>query len=486
MTRSNPWFRGDMSLSFVSAVTALSMMGCGAPSGGDAAPELRPPWVLRGALVDDGFAGGSVLALSDLGHVAEGEIGLDGSFAVELHGGATHAVHFLDDGVFAGLLYFASDLEGGGMTSALRLPQRAIERQSAGGSPGTLTQALISNDGELALGDVAVEGGIATAANNPLAAIDSDGDGVADIHDPDDDNDGNPDELEDTAGIDTSAVGLLVASIEPAPGATDVDASEKIEIVLNQVLDAATVTASSVQLLADDGSAVACSFELDEGKRVIKLRPASALNADATYQVSLSAEVASAEGVSLGGAGFSSTFRVAAADSEDNDADSDVDVDSEEVSDEDGEDEEDSEEESNEDSEVESDEDSEVESDEDSEGEQGDDDAEPELEESEVVEQEDAGQEDAEQPENAEAAVVDAEQADAEQANAEQANAEPADAEQADAAQADAEQADAAQENPEQADAAQENPEEANPESAEQANAEQDAEQQPQASPSTV
>lgn len=327
-----------------SVLRAAVAFGCVAAVGCARGPDDAGPgsasssgWALTGKLADAALAGGEALALATDGSVVRGPVGDDGRFSLALPGGRTWIVHFAKDSAFGATLWVTGSAEG--RSSRLRLPERqakaagvstlrsALEEGegsegadatggTGGGDAGDVQDASggdggsgpAAGDGELDLGDVSTDGGIATPENDPGEVLDADGDGVPDAEDDDADGSGVPDELEDEGDADVAGTGLLVTEIEPRPGELDVDAGEKVEVKFALALDPASVIPAAARLVDEAGAAVAVELELDRDGKELKLDPVERLVAGATYVVEIDGVVA-VTGETLTSP-FRSTFRV--------------------------------------------------------------------------------------------------------------------------------------------------------------------------------
>lgn len=98
-----------------------------------------------------------------------------------------------------------------------------------------------------------------------------------------------------------------VLRVDPADMATDVDVDTDVALLFSEVIDAATVTDDSVQLL-EEGLPVAGEVELDANSSIVaSINPARRLALACTYEVSVSTDVADSSGAALSEA-FTSTF----------------------------------------------------------------------------------------------------------------------------------------------------------------------------------
>ena len=109
----------------------------------------------------------------------------------------------------------------------------------------------------------------------------------------------------------SDVVAPAVQSVSPAAGATNVDPATSIVLTFSEVLDRATVTGASVQLLRD-GVPVATSLSLGTDDRTLTIVPAAALPVNTLLTVSAGAGIADRAGNQL--QAFSSTFRTSSPD----------------------------------------------------------------------------------------------------------------------------------------------------------------------------
>lgn len=141
-------------------------------------------WLISGRFASDEYE--QILALSTTGERYESSIREDNSFTLTLPATESFAVYFLPllnskkdasatiiDKSDATLLSFNGDSETG-MTDILRLPKNSSYKT-------------------LDLGTITIKGEYAYPSTNPANKLDFDNDGIPDLQDHDDDNDGNKD-----------------------------------------------------------------------------------------------------------------------------------------------------------------------------------------------------------------------------------------------------------------------------------------------------
>ncbi len=149
--------------------------------------EENADWLLSGRLIREASKQGQILALSTTGERYQTIIREDNSFTLMLPADESFAVYFLPSLPFAGtaekennfdtsqtaLLSFHGDSETG-VTDILRLPKNSSYKS-------------------LDLGTIAIKGEYAYPSTNPANKLDFDNDGIPDLQDHDDDNDGHTD-----------------------------------------------------------------------------------------------------------------------------------------------------------------------------------------------------------------------------------------------------------------------------------------------------
>ncbi len=108
----------------------------------------------------------------------------------------------------------------------------------------------------------------------------------------------------------TTATTPRMARTQPAPDATGLPLNGVVELELNEPLNPATVTSSSVLLIEDTATqaAVPAALSLEQGGRRIRVQPLALLNADTPYRAVVTASVRDLDGQSLSSA-FNLRFR---------------------------------------------------------------------------------------------------------------------------------------------------------------------------------
>jgi hypothetical protein len=100
---------------------------------------------------------------------------------------------------------------------------------------------------------------------------------------------------------------LSVVSTTPADGATSVNVDAPVKLKFNRTVDSSTLTSSSVQILAPDGSVLAASIGYDLFSFTATITPSAKLAANTTYTVKANTAVRAPDGTSLLNP-YSSTF----------------------------------------------------------------------------------------------------------------------------------------------------------------------------------
>ncbi len=159
-----------------------------------------------------------------------------------------------------------------------------------------------ASDTPLDLGAIARTGKIATAANDPRAWSDRDGDGLNDKDDPDDDNDGIPDVEEPDCDLDGfpddgdedsacsaggSSSGPRVLAASPFSGETDIGELQKIRVKVSCPVDVGQFDSGKIKLEDEVAATIACVSVLFVGNTVIECTHALPFVHNMTYTATL-------------------------------------------------------------------------------------------------------------------------------------------------------------------------------------------------------
>jgi|HubBroStandDraft_4_1064222.scaffolds.fasta_scaffold312717_2 hypothetical protein len=170
-------------------VIPLTMLSCAPPILEMLEPlntPLRDEWLVKGYLVSEAMVNGQILALALDGTRYRTGVDNEMRFGLELPGNATYALYFVMPDYSVGKTdpnFAVLSFENGpdmGESQTLRLPAIVL-------------------DAELNLGLVDIKGNYAYPANNPAYLVDFDHDGIPDIADRDDQNDGLSDKKQKAA-----------------------------------------------------------------------------------------------------------------------------------------------------------------------------------------------------------------------------------------------------------------------------------------------
>jgi hypothetical protein len=170
---------------------ALLLLGACAAcfNGGTSRHQLSDTWFISGQIADPSFFAKEILALGMDGTRYRSLIDADNAFSLDLPGNSVYAFYVIPDPALskspAAILTF-EDGKKMDVSSTLRLPK-------------TIPYA------QLDLGSLDIKQGQAWPTRNPSRYLDFDSDGIVDILDPDDQNDGLKDSKQK---YDTERVGL--------------------------------------------------------------------------------------------------------------------------------------------------------------------------------------------------------------------------------------------------------------------------------------
>jgi hypothetical protein len=98
----------------------------------------------------------------------------------------------------------------------------------------------------------------------------------------------------------TTVAGPTVATVNPADGSTYIDRSSPVKATFSRSMAPASITTSTFQLFAPDGSLVPASVAYDETTLTATLTPATQLVGGTTYAASVSGSVRSVDGTPVG------------------------------------------------------------------------------------------------------------------------------------------------------------------------------------------
>ena len=211
------------------------------------------------ASADDCLAD-TVIATDTEAQTVESEVGLDCGFTMELELGKAYTIGLVSGGAFVATVLFDSGITG---FSGTALP-------------------VGDGEGVIDLGVITISGTVAIPENEPLEAMDEDGDGIDDLLDDDDDSDdiadadevdcdldGIIDDLDldstcdDDDDVDMAKVLEVKPRNDPQPehGNDTVDLDKDIKARTSCVIDQSTVTAETFRVEPDSGEAIACVYD---------------------------------------------------------------------------------------------------------------------------------------------------------------------------------------------------------------------------------
>lgn len=302
-----------MNAIFKSAIFALMaalLSSCGEqPQSTDTAKldESAAAYVLKGAVSDQAYVGGEVIALSSKGEIVRSSISSTGEVNTALPGNESYVVHFLTN-QSKSLFYTSSGAASAGPPAIL-----SFEDDPSGALDDQLTLGAESAAGEIDLGKISIENGLASAENNPLEQLDSDNDGVDDYADGDDNNDGLLDSAEEKPEMDESALDnklpFFVRRVWPRMNSLREGADTELKIRFSHVLKPDQDLESLLSLKDSKDKPVEIQIETSDNGRRLKLSPKNPLTLGEKYFLLVKKDLQSALGENLAG-DFSSWFKV--------------------------------------------------------------------------------------------------------------------------------------------------------------------------------
>lgn len=206
------------------------------------------------------YADGVVATDAD-GNTVTSEVDNSCRFSLTLQVGTAYVISFTSAQSFVATLIFS---DSAGTTSTL--------------TPG-------SGSGEITLGAITLSGTVASAADNPAAQNDQDGDGIADAHDDDRNGNGTPDALEHDCSTATESANdpygrapipcrererehaqeddensARIFRVEPWNGRHHVALYKRVRAFVNCAIDHDSVTSATFRIVSEDGDDVPCAF----------------------------------------------------------------------------------------------------------------------------------------------------------------------------------------------------------------------------------
>lgn len=273
----------------------------------------------------------TVIATDTSGNATSEEVDDSCAFSLNLEVGKAYSISFVLGDQFVANLIFDSGVTGASSSS----------------------MSISSGEVSIDLGSVTISGNTAQPTNNPLEYLDQDQDGTSDLEDTDDDNDGIEDSLESDCDLD----GFLddeddddecedesddegsALRVKPSNNEENVDLDKKVKVYLSCLVDEATLTSETFQVVSELDESIDCEFQVSDRigieSSIIKCRHnAEKFEADTQYDVQMSG-VRCEDGTEI--AAISWSFVTELEDDDEGDAEDEID-DLDEADDDEGED----------------------------------------------------------------------------------------------------------------------------------------------------